>query len=852
MKFDAEGAFRNLGFAVLTSFLLLGCSTKKDALVNRKWHALNTKYNTLYNGSLAFEEGRTDLQSGFEDNFWEVLPIERLERDARIKLDSEDNSPQFKRAEEKATKAIQKHAMNIEDRERNPQTDEAFMLLGKARYFDHRYIPALEAFNYILKNYPDSDLYYQAGVWKQKTLMRMDYPELAIRNTKRLLRYQDFNNKDFSDIHAILAQAFLQMNQPDSAIFHLQWAQSYAPSRLLEGRYMYIIGQLYDRKGVVDSANYAFQKVIDLNRKIPWVYHIHAQLEQFSNLEPGMENREELLKYISKIEENRENRPYLDKIFRQKAIFHMRLAEDSLGLAYYDKSTAATEGDRELLARNYIDLANYYFDRKEYSLSGVYYDSILMQLDTLDSRYRPFAKRSENLKDIVIYEQQVQRADSIVRVSEMDGEQRVQYLLTYIEELKERREEAERRAEEKRRAALEALEAAAAGKASEGGFYFYNNTALNLGKQTFSQNWGDRSLSDNWRWSRYAGGAGASVTESGTQVTDSVVSPATLTDTELAYYEERALDAQGLDSVLSERNFALYQLGLLYKEKFKEYPLASNRLERLLTLDPEERLVLPAKYNLYRIYEQLDSQKALSYRQDIIDNHPNTRYSEILLNPEAVLKGDAESPDARYNQLYRRYEAQDYLAVIYECEALIKKYEGDQAVPKFELLKASAVGRLYGFEKYKAALKEIALAYPNVNEGKKAQRILDQELTALARTEFDRDTVSSGAKNWKVVFPFKIRDNQRALSLKKRLEESIEELRYKNKVSKDIYSLEDQFVVVHGFKSKEFALGYVELLRKNKDYRIRDENFVISSENYQIIQVHKNLEKYKEQKQLLN
>lgn len=852
MKFNASRVTSILLVLVSLFLLATGCSTQKDAFINRKWHALNTKYNTLYNGSLAFEEGRSNLQSGFEDNFWEVLPIERLERDQRIKLDSEDNSPSFVRAEEKATKAIQKHAMNIEDRERNSQTDEAFMLLGQARYFDQRYIPALEAFNYILQNYPDSDLYYQAAVWKQKALIRLDNPELAIRNTKRLLRYQDFGNKDFSDIHAILAQAFLQTKMRDSAIFHLQWAQSYAPSNLLKGRYLYILGQLYDQKGVLDSANYAFQKVIELKRKIPWVYHINAQLEHFANIEPSDENRDELYEYITWILENRENRPYLDKVYRTRAVFHMDLGEDSVALMDYDRSIAATEGDKELLARNYIDLANYYFDRKEYSVSGVYYDSILMQLDTLDRRYRSIAKKSANLKDIVTYEGIVQRADSILRVSELDKAGKTAYFQSYIDDLVARREEASRKAEEDRRNAIEALNQLSGSKGSPGKFYFYNSNALRMGKEAFTQNWGDRPLQDNWRWSNFRGPGDARFDESVATTASNDAASTASRDTDLDFYLQRSLDSKGLDSVRAERNFAYYQLGVLYKEKFREYGLASDRLEKLLKSKPEERLVLPSKYNLYRIYQQIDSVKADGYREDIINTHAGTRYAEILQNPNAVLQGDSESPDAQYNRLFRKYEAQDYLSVVIECEALIQRYEGDQIVPKLELLKANAQGRLFGYETFKESLNFIALNYPNVYEGKKAAAMLSDQMPRLANREFDLDTVSRGTKNWKVVFPFKIRDNEKALSLQKKLEESIVDLNYKNRVSKDIYNLEDEFVVVHGFKSKEFALGFVELIRNNKDYRIRDENFVISSENYQIIQVHKNLKEYKEKKQLLN
>lgn len=158
--------------------LFNACSTKKDAFINRNWHALNTKYNVLYNGNIAFEEGREELNSTYQDNYWEVLPVERLKVTDEIKLDSEDNNPNFLLAEEKASKAIQKHSMDIKDEERNPETDEAFLLLGKSRYFDQRYIPALEAFNYILNKYTESDKLNEATIWREKVHIRLENEDL--------------------------------------------------------------------------------------------------------------------------------------------------------------------------------------------------------------------------------------------------------------------------------------------------------------------------------------------------------------------------------------------------------------------------------------------------------------------------------------------------------------------------------------------------------------------------------------------------------------------------------------------------------------------------------------------------
>jgi hypothetical protein len=96
-----------------------------------------------------------------------------------------------------------------------------------------------------------------------------------------------------------------------------------------------------------------------------------------------------------------------------------------------------------------------------------------------------------------------------------------------------------------------------------------------------------------------------------------------------------------------------------------------------------------------------------------------------------------------------------------------------------------------------------------------------------------------------VVFPFKRFRHAEATALKEELGEILVELKYKNEVSLDIYNLEEEFVVVHGFPSKDYALGFVELLKKNRDYRIDRENFVILSANYKVVQVHKNLDEYR-------
>ncbi|WP_418888289.1 tetratricopeptide repeat protein [Maribacter arcticus] len=827
--------------------LFNACSTKKDALINRKWHALNTKYNTLYNGNIAFEEGRNTLNDTYQDDYFEVLPVERLAVSGEIKLDSEDNNPNFLNAEEKATKAIQRHSMDIKDEERNPEIDEAFLLLGKARYFDERYIPALESFNYILNKYSQSDKLNEANIWREKVNIRLENEDLAIKNLKRLMKFEQLKDQEYADARAMMAQAFINLNVPDTAVQNLKIASHYTKKNPEKGRYYYIIGQLYNQLGYKDSANYAFDKVIDLNRKSPRVYMINAEIQKLRNTKISNENKEEVLEYLTEMELNRENRPFLDNIFRQLAEFHLEQESDSLALLYFNKSLRATQNKPKLNALNYENLAEYNFDESIYKAAGGYYDSVLTNLDDNSKKYRSIKRKLDNLEDVIKYEDIVQYADSVITLYNMPKEKQLAYFGKHIEDLQKEKEAAEKKEKDRITDGFVAFNKSKGGKENKGKFYFYNITSLGYGQNDFKNKWGNRELTDDWRWSdKSRVNVKDDIAQNTTSITDSL---STISDDEkfsLEYYMDRLPnDVAVIDSLKTERNFANYQLGLIYKEKFNENLLAAGKLEDVLASNAEERLILPSKYNLYKIYEQVDSPLMNTMKNDIITNHSDSRYAEILLNPQAVLADNSDSPEKRYENLFKKFKEQEFLQVITGAEENINRFTGDPIVPKFEMLKANAIGRLQGFELFKEALNYVALTYPNNPEGKKAEQMVVEQLPKLEPKEFSPETDSKGTSNWKVVFPFKRNNNEKALKLMELLVKSIEDLRYKNIVSKDIYNLENQFVVVHGFKSKDFALGYAELLKNNKDYRVADENFVVLSENYKIIQVHKNIIDYR-------
>ncbi len=832
--------------------MVCSCSTKKNRFINRNWHALNTKYNVLYNGNNALEEGKAGLQDTYKDNYWEVLPIERLEFREEGLLPGVESNPKFERAEEKATKAIQKRSMNIDNRERNPQTDESFLLLGKARYYDQRFIPALEAFNYILYKYPDSDKIGEAKVWREKVNIRLESEEVALKNLKRLLRQEDLKDQTYADAKAMMAQAYINLKSLDSAVTELRIAEAYTRDNEERGRYNYIIGQLYNELGHRDSANMAFNSVIALKRKSPRVYMINSYLSIAANFDPETEDKALLFETLTELEENRENRPFLDKIYRQIALYH--LDNDSLTLAvdYFNQSLRKKSPDRYLNALNYENLAIMNFDNSRYKEAGAYYDSTLTNLKENTRKYRRTFKKRQNLEDVIKYEGIAQTNDSILYLVNLPEAERTAFFESYIADLIAKEEALKKEEEEKKaREVASGIVLAGSGKNNSQEereeFYFYNNTVVSYGKNEFRQRWGDRILEDNWRLSDKTT---ISEIDAIVQDTIGVVSTEEMYKV-TTYLNKLPTDPQKIDSIIKERDFAYYQLGLIYKEKYKEYDRAADKLETLLDNEPEEKLVLPSKYNLYKIYEITGNETgAFNMKREIITNHADSRYAEILRNPEAILSQDANSPEALYTALYKRYEAQEYEAVIEAAEKHIRTFTGEDIAPKFEMLKTNAEGKLFGFESYKKGLNYIALNYPNNIIGKQALRMVEEAEARLANPAFVQ---GSDNTKWKLIFSFQRTDTLAITKLYEKLTAAIKDQpARKLKLSKDIYNSNTVFVVVHGLLSSDRALGFAELLKNNKDYRIRKENFVILSKNYKTVQVHKNLEAYLEQSKLLN
>ena len=731
-----------IGFLCVLLFIV-SCSTKKDAFLNRKYNALTTQYNILYNGGIAFEEGLSEINLNYEDDFFELLPIEPLSFDNikfRIPIlstgakepgigfdvktttntEPEVQLTPFDIAEQKAVKAIQKHSMNFAGKERNKKIDDAYLLLGKSRYYTERFIPAIDAYNYIIANYPDASLINETKIWRAKAHIRIENEELAIETLQILLRKPDLPDFIREDANTALAMAYSKADTIELVRKHLWKATETSKNKTQTARNLFVLGQLYGLDKIKDTASIVFKKLINF-KQAPYKYKIHAAIELAKNSVSDSSSLAILERY-KKLIKNRDNRPYLDKLYYQVAVLKQESDNLEEAIFYYNQSLRAKNGGAKQKTYSYEQLAKIYFKDLDYVTAGAYYDSILQVAQNKNTlRIKRLERRAKNLSSLVKYEKNLQKNDSILTLAGLSKNQLENYFQEYIDKIKKEDEEL----------AQKKLNQISFGSSFGGGlqstdfkgkWYFYNTQSLGFGKGEFKRVWGNRPLEDNWRISD------KSVLSTESNMDNNLVANLKNPRYEISTYLETVpTSAKDLDSLKFERNTALFELGLIYKEQFKNTPKAINNLERLLVSDPDNELILPTNYHLYQLYLVSGNSKASQYKDFILNSYPDSPFSKIILNPEIELsKEKVIDEDAEvYEIAYRLYKDDFFEDAICFIDMTIPTLaEGSNLLSKFELLKAYAIGKYQNKDSYIAALEKVVVNFPQTEQGKKALEVM--------------------------------------------------------------------------------------------------------------------------------
>ena len=796
--------------------LFLSCSTKKNKSLNRSYHSVVSSYNVLFNGESSIEEGLLQTQESFVDNFWEFLPIEKINLSKEIITVDGIGNEKFLKSEEKAAKTIQKHSMLINNVQYNSKIAQAYLLLGRARYLDQRFIPALDAFNQVYKQNIIVDEWYHSVIWKAKCNIRLEQEELAIELLKNLLKKEKLSAKVKADANSVLAMAYLQLQKNDLAINPLKTASSNEKNKQYKARYLFILGQIYEKKFQNDSAYSTFNKVVNFNRSIPRDLLINAKIKTLI-YNPLNKNERE----ISKIIDNIENKPYLDKIYYGYS--NMLFLKDSVSKAeyYLNKAIKENPSDKDLLSRGYEQISKINFNKSNYVLSGKYLDSTLNNLEKNSKKYWELERRRKGLDRVVQLEENINLYDSLLKLSSYEPSK----LNKVLNQIKDKK----KKPKPKKKTGPVRNNKTRTGNSSKPNFYFYDTKLVELGKKSFETIWGQRTRESYWR---NVSSKPTTVSKKKEEIDEKNI---ILEETEPVNNDLLATIPRTnfqKDSINHLKNKSYLRLAEIYLEKYSDYSLTKTKLNQLRRLNPSNEILVEANYILYKVQKKQNKKNAEEIRLQIIKQFPDSKFAKILADQNILIAEEGETLK-QLDSFYTLYDDQKFQQVLVGVEKGMVFIENKEILLEFDLLKAKTIGKLEGVIKYSEQIKNIIDRYPN------SSKVADlKELIRAINLKWKTKPTKKILSNYNIVFYLENLKTPNDSLIKKVKDITLNKFR----VSVDVYDLSTKLLVVRDLESKEKANEVVENIKEKLESLRLNNNFVVLSSQYKNILIYKDLD----------
>jgi len=482
--------------------LLSGCSTKKNTLTRRMFHNLTSHYNVYWNGEQSLINGDKQLKNAVKDDYSQVLRVYNY----GTKQDGMSLNSAMDRALEKTSICVQKHSMKFSNRERVKWIDDAYLVMGKAHFYKHDYIPARRTFDFVATEFGYNDIAMVANMWLIKTYIQTEQYPRAIATIEQLqaktagipkLPKELMYTMDFT-----IADYYIAVKDYNNAARYLKNGILLNNDRDLRTRAMFILGQIYMVQGDAQRATAQFKKVIKRNPDYEMVFESRMNMAKMGNAN----NAQELYKMMKKMLRDSKNEDFIDRIYYAMAELALREGDEDKALDFLRQSVAAYRDNSIQRAQSSLKAASIYFERNNYEMAQAYYDTAVTSMDQEYVGYDSILNISQTLNELVMYANVVHDQDSLLRVAAMDSVSRNKLIDKIIARvIEEERLERERQEYEEQLALMGSTALQNQGNRptetnnqSGATWYFYNQTTVSKGMTEFTRKWGMRKNEDNW------------------------------------------------------------------------------------------------------------------------------------------------------------------------------------------------------------------------------------------------------------------------------------------------------------------------------------------------------------------
>lgn len=682
-----------------------GCSTQKNTAKTRWWHSFKARYNTYYNGTLAYIDGSLEKENGNKDNFTEMLPLYTVGN----KQSREIGKGNFEKAIEKCQKTIKLHSIKkrpvwdkkrrktekdiewLSRREYNPFLWKAWMLMGRSQFYKGAFDEAASTFAYMGRLYQTQPaIYAKSRAWLAKCYLEEGWiydAEDVVRNMERdSIHWSARKEWDYT-----YADYYIHTGDYAKAIPYLRKVIKHEMRRKQRAREWYLMGQMQAALGNKAEAMRAYKRVIRQNP--PYEVEFNARIAMTEVMSGGQWKK--MVSRLKRMAASDKNKEYLDQVYY--AIGNIYLAQNDTAKAISAYERGAAKATRSGIEKGVLllKLGDIYWEMERYNDAQRCYGEAIGLLDKERKDYEELSHRSKVLDQLVPYTDAVHLQDSLQTLAKMDEKDRNAAIDRTIAELKRKeKEERDRQAEQNAQETMQQnggnnmqqqnnRQQNNTNQQNNGLWYFYNATAVSQGKSAFQKMWGKRENVDNWQRVNKTVvnfGGNQEETELSEAQLDSIARQEAIEDSLAQIADSAQNDPHKREYYLAQIPFTedqieasnkiiedgLFNAGVIFKDKLNNLPLSEKQLTRLTSQYPDFEKMADAYYHMYLLYMRKgETDVAEGYVERLKKEYPESEWTTLLSDPYFVenAKLGVHMEDSLYASTYDAFKASRYAEV---------------------------------------------------------------------------------------------------------------------------------------------------------------------------------------------
>ncbi|HNP07423.1 MAG TPA: tetratricopeptide repeat protein [Cyclobacteriaceae bacterium] len=825
---------------------MVGCSSEQTTVTSNLYHNLTAHYNGYYYAREKITEVEQTIQQSLDDDHNQILRL-------YPKLDTTLAKTYEKDTEE----AIKMASLSIQRHPNSKWVYPNYIMVGLARMYDCDFVNAVQTFKYVNTKSKDINTRHQALLNLIRAFTENEEYEKA-EEAFRFLEKEPLSKPNAKKLYLEKAYYYQVLSDYNNMVRNLTLADSLLGKQDQRGRIYFIIGQVYQKLGFGSEAYNYYRKCIATNPAYEIDFYARLNMAQVARLDDTRDIKT-VRKQFEKMLADAKNQEFRDKIYFELAKFELK--QGNLAEAITNYTYAAHAGsNKRIQGSAYLQLGQIHFDSlKKYSIAKNYYDSAVSALPPDFENLDNIKKRQEVLGDFAKYTETILWQDSLLLMASMDS----LTLRAQLDSVIASRKSIEEAVKKKKRRSQGSTNTNQNNpffledSNTTADWYFGNLSAVGAGQIEFSRIWGNIPLEDNWRRSNKS----SVIVDEIKQVTNVEESEDVIetaeneksTDEAGKIFSQLPLTESAKAKALAKIEDAYFNLGDLYYLKLNEKSNASNSYTTLLDRFPDSEFEPEVLYKLYLIHTEMKNDIGESYYNRLINNHPNSSFAKLLLNPNYLKETSvaAEKQKEIYKDAYKDFEngrSQDSQEKLNQAFAL-----GETSfTPQLELLKILITGKTEDITRYQAELETFLGKNPDGPLNTYAKSLLSTSKSLQEKFEKSRNiryVNSLQGPHYFVISHLQLSKMSDLLSAT--LDEFIRKERKGNALKTSTLILNEKYILTMVGKFPD-PLSAVEFLDKFHNQTLRDNTlssykfdiFVITKENSDILYRTKALDEY--------